>query len=225
MEELKQYEPIMERMDKLIGDEIEPGITRTIQMCAICQSFIRECPFWRVSRPVYCGDAYYSDFLDYACSLEHAQELYKKGSIQDSAFKKMRNNPSEGGRDPWIFAFHDKRDYPRDTPRSGKWVPFIEQSKIDALWQVLVEILHQGKLGRIAKVATRATKDTWDKGLMKHVICIYTYDYEDAADVRRVRQALRELGITWKIAYKADEDTESGRYASNTSGRVSKYYE
>jgi len=52
------------------------------------------------------------------------------------------------------------------------------------------------------------------------VICVYTYDWADEVDVRRIREELRRLGITWKIPYKADEDTIKGRYGKG----VSKYY-
>jgi hypothetical protein len=52
------------------------------------------------------------------------------------------------------------------------------------------------------------------------MICVFTYDWTDAEDVLRVRQALRDLGITKKLGYKADEDTRAGRY-----GFDYKYYE
>ena len=56
------------------------------------------------------------------------------------------------------------------------------------------------------------------------VICVYTYDWTDEEDVMRIRQELRQLGITRKIPYKADEDTESGKYANQGTKRISKYY-
>ena len=57
------------------------------------------------------------------------------------------------------------------------------------------------------------------------VICVYTYDWRDAADVGRVRQRLRELGMTQRIAYKSDEDTHMGKYRARGHSRISKYYE
>jgi hypothetical protein len=47
------------------------------------------------------------------------------------------------------------------------------------------------------------------------VICVYTYGYEDKADVMRRCSALREQGIRRKIIYKADEDTHRLRYKSD----------
>jgi len=54
---------------------------------------------------------------------------------------------------------------------------------------------------------------------------VYTYDWDDERDVKRIRETLRNIGITRKISYKADEDTEQGRYHANSNERISKYYE
>src|ERR1035441_152551 len=56
------------------------------------------------------------------------------------------------------------------------------------------------------------------------LICVYTYDVDDERDCLRVRLALRNLGVTWKIPYKTDADTYAGKYAKN-GVRVSKRYE
>jgi len=55
------------------------------------------------------------------------------------------------------------------------------------------------------------------------VICVYTYSLDDLQDVRRVRQALRELGVTWKIPYKLNADI--GRYRIQGDTKISKLYE
>ncbi len=57
------------------------------------------------------------------------------------------------------------------------------------------------------------------------VICVYTYDYADEADVRRVREELRALGFIDKLSYKADEDTLAGKYAQLGDRNISKYRE
>jgi transposase len=53
------------------------------------------------------------------------------------------------------------------------------------------------------------------------VICVYTYDVEDEADCSRVRRALHDLGVTWKIPYKTDADTYAGKYSRRDGVRVS----
>lgn len=127
-------------------------------------------------------------------------------------------------REGWIYAFHDKDGYPRDTERSGKWLVFAPATNIDTTWTQFKKALHQGSFGRVMKVATRARLDRYDN-VMKHVICVYTYDYEDIQDIKRVRQALRSLGVTWKISYKDDETTNSFQYASNSPKPVSRHRE
>jgi len=54
---------------------------------------------------------------------------------------------------------------------------------------------------------------------------IYTYDVEDEADCTRVREALRSLGVAWKIPYKGDLGTYAGRYSKRGDARISKRYE
>jgi hypothetical protein len=51
------------------------------------------------------------------------------------------------------------------------------------------------------------------------------FNWTDKADVSRIRDELRTLGIVSKIPYKADHDTFTGRYARRGHKRISKYYE
>lgn len=90
---------------------------------------------------------------------------------------------------------------------------------MDEVWAKIEKATEEGRLGGSAKVATA------EAGAETRVICVYTYDWADEKDVRRVRKELRKLGITRKIPYKADEDTLAGRYYARGHGRISKYYE
>ena len=78
-------------------------------------------------------------------------------------------------------------------------------------------------MGEMSKVAAAKDNPNATNSSIK-VICVYTYDWTDEEDVMRIRQELRQLGITRKIPYKADEDTESGKYANQGTKRISKYY-
>ena len=78
-------------------------------------------------------------------------------------------------------------------------------------------------LGSSAKVATMKPILNAASDHTK-VICVYTYDVPDEQDCTRVRAALRDLGVTWKVPYKTDADTYAGRY-SRDGVRVSKRYE
>lgn len=61
--------------------------------------------------------------------------------------------------------------------------------------------------------------------LKTKVICMYTYDWTDEADVRRNLAELCALRITQKIPYKADADTLQDKYRVTGHRRISKYYE
>jgi hypothetical protein len=124
----------------------------------------------------------------------------------------------------WIFAERrDSKSYPASTERRGKWLLFIKTAEIDEWWSRIKAATENDLLGCSAKVATMrenpnaVSRDT-------KVICVYTYDVEDDADRTRIRQALRDLGVTWKIPYKTDEATYAGKYSFN-SKRVSTHFE
>jgi hypothetical protein len=74
-----------------------------------------------------------------------------------------------------------------------------------------------------AKVST-AKENPNAKDPKADVICAYTHGVDDVADCRRVREALRKLGVKWKVPYKTDADTVAGRYATD-GNRVSRVYE
>jgi hypothetical protein len=108
--------------------------------------------------------------------------------------------------------------------RPGKWLIFVSRSRIDALWDDVRRAVTSGRLGHAAKVST-ALPNPLSRDPKKHVICVYTADEADAADVRRVRDGLRALGVTWKIPYKSDAATGAGQYDDPAGGPAAKYYE
>lgn len=85
-------------------------------------------------------------------------------------------------------------------------------------------ITEEGRLGDMAKAATMKINPDFPSSKVK-VICIYTYDWRDYEDVKRIREELRKIGIARKIAYKADEDTVLGKYRVAGTDKLSKYYE
>jgi hypothetical protein len=105
--------------------------------------------------------------------------------------------------------------------RPGKWLIFVSRSRVDALWDGVRRAVKAGRLGHAAKVST-ALPHPLARDPKKHVIGVYTGDEDDAADVRRVRDVLRALGVTWKIPYKAGA---GGQDEDMTGGPATKYYE
>jgi hypothetical protein len=124
----------------------------------------------------------------------------------------------------WLHAGRKTGAYPASTEKSGKWLIFVPVAQINDVWAKIKLATEQGRLGYAAKVAT-ARPNPNARNPEAKVICVYTYDWSDETDVRRVRRELRALGILSKISYKADEDTLAGRYAIRGNKRISMYYE
>lgn len=99
---------------------------------------------------------------------------------------------------------------------SGKWMLFPPADKVDSVWQTVVTALDEGKLGNIAKVATD------DGSRQARLICVYTDDFSDAEDVKRVLRGLAEKDLVkaeWRpIYYKCDAYTHLDIKSSNDYG-------
>lgn len=133
--------------------------------------------------------------------------------------------PTEVFDEYWIHAKRsDPYDYPAPTERCGKWMIYAHLNEVDQVWSIIRDAVVAGLLGSSAKVATMKSNSNAVDPDTK-VICIYTYDSEDQADVVRILTALREeLLIAHKAFYKEDNATDAGRYSFNTRGPVSKYW-
>ena len=102
----------------------------------------------------------------------------------------------------------------RSGCRSGKWLLRASAAFVDAQWRRVAAAVALGRLPgvRTAKVSSRDPP----AGNPAHVACVYTRDWTDQADARRVRAALRErCGIHWRISYKPDIYTLLGIFAKN----------
>ena len=132
--------------------------------------------------------------------------------------------PSQITDEYWLYAVRKRGQYPKATARSGKWLVFVPVAQVDEVWAKIREATEKGCLGDSAKVATAKPNPNATDPSQK-VICIYTYDWTDKEDVRRIRDELRALGITSKIPYRTDRDTSAGKYAKRGHRRISKYYE
>lgn len=104
-------------------------------------------------------------------------------------------------------------------PRSGKWLIFTPPEDHDDVWDKIRAATELGRLGYSAKAATALQGRANRAGAL--VTCVYTHDYEDHDDIRRVLAALRELGIEGRLSYKSDEATLQGTYGRGTAIYVS----
>lgn len=127
--------------------------------------------------------------------------------------------PSELTDSFWVYA-DGPGDDDADPETVGKWMLFIPAEQVDQWWDRVKEATEGGILGIGAKVATgrpnpRATSSE------TRLICAYTRDWHDRDDVRRVLGALRDLGASWRLAYKTDAATGAGVYGRGASVYVS----
>lgn len=133
------------------------------------------------------------------------------------------NQPSRFVREHYLHAVAPKADDAK-TPRPGKWLIFVSRSRVDALWETISRAVERGRLGHAAKVTTALPLPN-ARDPKKHVIAVYTADENDAVDVRRVRDVLRGLGVSWRIPYKSDAAALAGQNDEMTGGPATKYYE
>lgn len=92
---------------------------------------------------------------------------------------------------------------------TGKWMLFPTEDRVDEFWAVVAEATVKGELGVEAKVAT---KDEEAGGASAaRLIAVYTQDFEDKDDIRRVLLKLVDLGLVNEdqrpIYYKCDAYT------------------
>jgi hypothetical protein len=123
--------------------------------------------------------------------------------------------PSETTDDPWVWA---ESSFPREhvTERSGKWMIFSQLDEHDQAWETIRDATESDELGFSAKAAT-AFKNPRRISNSELLICVYTYDYSDLDDVRRVFNRLRTLGFAQQLPYKSNADTRAGNYGNGVS--------
>ncbi|KAJ5624142.1 hypothetical protein N7510_000451 [Penicillium lagena] len=89
----------------------------------------------------------------------------------------------------------------------GKWMLFPTVDRVDSVWSTVVQAMEDGRLGDTAKVAP----DDGSGGGQARLICVYTANYEDKEDVKRVLNGLVDVGLVnvdqRPIYYKCDAYT------------------
>jgi hypothetical protein len=125
--------------------------------------------------------------------------------------------PSQVTNEYWVYAFAPGTG--TAALRPGKWLVFVLPAEIDNWWTQIKHATEQGRLGIQAKAAT--AHDNPLATSSAKLICVYTRDWLDHEDVRRVLRGLRGLGISWRLAYKTDEATVAGVYGRGAAVYVS----
>jgi len=108
----------------------------------------------------------------------------------------------------------------RDDEKEGKWLIFLTDDRVDELWRKVRNATAAGELGISARVSTaKPNPESRDE---RKVIYVYTRDWADEADVMRVRERLREMGVIERIGYKRNIETFRGEYSEK--GKKVTYY-
>lgn len=143
----------------------------------------------------------------------------------------MCNNPSQCVHGEWIWTFSDgnlnhyiikSRECIKNPLAVGKWLIFVNRERVDTLWGLIQVQTKLGNLGVAAQVSSRLHADSYSKK-GSHVISIYTSNFRDKEEVNTIRETLRTLGIHWRIYYKLNLDTLTGRYSNGKDGALSVY--
>lgn len=90
---------------------------------------------------------------------------------------------------------------------NGKWMLFPSPSHVDEVWAKVARATVAGELGVAAKVATSGDDERSEK---TRLVCVYTDDFSNKEDVKRVLKKLRDLkliGGDQGIFYKCDAYT------------------
>ncbi|KAL6804467.1 DUF1917 domain-containing protein [Trichoderma sp. SZMC 28012] len=109
--------------------------------------------------------------------------------------------------------------------RTGKWLLFCPASEVNEMWEIVAKATANNELGIAAKVAPRSPLEDPRKD---RILCIYTSDFSDKADVGRVLQKMRELKLVEArgrpIYYKPDAFTYIGISHGNAWGLRASIY-
>lgn len=119
--------------------------------------------------------------------LDLIQRVQQARMMHDAAAK-----PSDISGVYWIEAKPQQAAAP-PTARAGNWLIATDRMTVDALWELIRQATHDGRLGYKAKVSTAPGPGQANPDARMIVVC--TYDAQDTADVQRVRAALRDLRI------------------------------
>lgn len=112
---------------------------------------------------------------------------------------------------------------------TGKWMLFPSADNLDDTWAAVAGATAKGTLGIEAKVATASDDGASSRG---RLICVYTKDFRDKEDLRRVLVRLIEIGVVSKgggptarpIYYKCDAYTHLDVSTGNQWGMKPSMY-
>lgn len=145
------------------------------------------------------------------------REAHDKSGAKTTAALTRKLNPMRKELEKSIL------DLARETGVThGKWMLFPTVDRVDELWGVVVRAMDKGELGDAAKVATDGGSGE------SRLICVYTHDFGDVEDVKRVVSKLVDIGLVGKgprsVYYKSDAFTHLEINSKNEYGLKASMY-
>ncbi|KAF4771811.1 hypothetical protein N7455_008116 [Penicillium solitum] len=145
------------------------------------------------------------------------REAHDKSGAKTTAALTRKLNPMRKELEKSIL------DVARETGvTSGKWMLFPTVDRVDEFWGAVVRAMEKGELGDVVKVATD------DGGGESRLICVYTDDFGDVEDVKRVVSKLVDIGLVGKgprsVYYKSDAFTHLEINSKNEYGLKASMY-
>jgi hypothetical protein len=101
--------------------------------------------------------------------------------------------PSDYAAVYWIEAKDQAGANPGPTSNAGEWRLRLRVETVDAVWDGVRRATEAGRLGYKSKVSTRPAAGQADPD--ERLICVRTYDADDAEDIARIRRELMGLGL------------------------------
>ncbi|KAL2072456.1 hypothetical protein VTL71DRAFT_11799 [Oculimacula yallundae] len=144
--------------------------------------------------------------LEALTGLRHEMEKRSKGKAKGLITKALNSQ-----RDEMVKQLIDTAVELHVT--TGKWMIFPSPSEVNEVWSVVAHATANNQLGISSKVAANDGDDR-----SARLICIYTNNFQDMKDVKRVLLKLKELGLVQKgkgIYYKCDAYTYLGLKSNN----------
>jgi hypothetical protein len=137
--------------------------------------------------------------------------VHDKSGAKTTAALTRKLNPLRRTLEQNIFALAKETGV-----TSGKWMFFPSVDYVDSVWKTVVTALDKGELGEAAKVATD------DGSGQARLTCVYTEDFTDKEDVKRVLKTLVEKKLVDEearpIYYKCDAYTHLDIKSNNSYG-------
>src|SRR5256714_8076281 len=113
-------------------------------------------------------------------------------TMSDPCQPDLIRTPHVVAQDGWVWS-RQNAPITSDENRSGKWMLFPRCGQAVAVWRSVAQAGHVGQIW-LAKISPHATRG-------RHLICVYTPDFTDRADVETVVHRLDDLGLVERVVY------------------------